>query len=353
MIASMCCRRWVACAALLSAALAAPEVVARAPSSEVTITDRARAHFQAGVNYLQDPDGARYEEAYREFKAAYAEAPSWKILGNLGIAAMKLERDGEAIEAFEKYLQEGGEQLDAAERAQFERDLQTLRASLVTLTVESLPPGAVLVDERTTAQAQRIVNQYGPLTQAITMGIRPGQHRLTARLAGYQDATWDLDARPGTAVTHRFELQPVAPAPAAAPVAAPPATPGPSTEAAMVDVGKSPRPVPLGVYVGAAATGALALGAGVVGVMALGKHSDYDEAIEQGDRAAAEDAKDSGETLNLVTDVLWGAAAVSAGVTAVLYFTRPSQPPQSGVASLELRPAVAPGAAALSIRGSF
>ena len=70
-------------------------------AQDVPISDEARAHFTTGVNLLQDPDGARYEEAYREFKEAYAESPSWKILGNLGICAMKLERDSEAISAFD------------------------------------------------------------------------------------------------------------------------------------------------------------------------------------------------------------------------------------------------------------
>src|SRR5262245_18752054 len=83
-----------------------------ARADEVQISDKARDHFRAGVNFLQDPDGARYEEAYREFKTAYADSPSWKILGNLGLAAMKLERDGEAIEAYQKYLSEGGTQVD-------------------------------------------------------------------------------------------------------------------------------------------------------------------------------------------------------------------------------------------------
>src|SRR3954467_10251265 len=92
--------------------------------ADVPISDDARAHFTAGVSFLQDPDGARYEEAYREFKTAYAASPSWKILGNLGIAACKLERDGEAIDAFTKSLAEGGSQIDGEERAQFERDLQ-------------------------------------------------------------------------------------------------------------------------------------------------------------------------------------------------------------------------------------
>jgi len=43
-----------------------------AGAADAPITDEARTHFSAGVNLLRDPDGARYEEAYREFKAAYA-----------------------------------------------------------------------------------------------------------------------------------------------------------------------------------------------------------------------------------------------------------------------------------------
>src|SRR5688500_2081025 len=100
------------------------------------ITEEARQHFAAGVNLLQDPEGARYEEAYREFTAAYRASPSWKILGNLGIAAMKLERDGEAISAFEKYLSGGASALAPEEREQFQRDLNTLKAGVVRITLE-------------------------------------------------------------------------------------------------------------------------------------------------------------------------------------------------------------------------
>ena len=60
---------------------------------------------------LQDPKAPRYEDAYREFKAAYAASPSYKILGNLGLCAMKIERDAEAIDAYEKYLKEAGPEL--------------------------------------------------------------------------------------------------------------------------------------------------------------------------------------------------------------------------------------------------
>src|SRR5258706_13658285 len=108
------------------AGLAPPRV---AHADDVQITPEARARFGAGVNLLKDPEGPRYEEAYREFKAAYAASPSYKILGNLGLCAMKLERDEEAIAAYDRYLKEGKD-LDPAEMAQVRADLQTLKAGV-------------------------------------------------------------------------------------------------------------------------------------------------------------------------------------------------------------------------------
>src|SRR5579859_5544266 len=101
-------------------------VAGHAVAADAPITDEARTHFAAGVNLLRDPDGARYEEAYREFKAAYAASPSYKILGNLGLCAMKLERDGEAIDAYSNYLARASD-LDPSEAKQVTTDLQTLR----------------------------------------------------------------------------------------------------------------------------------------------------------------------------------------------------------------------------------
>src|SRR3954464_13556123 len=100
-------------ASLTGGALAEP--VARAEGEAVS--DKARAHFDAGVSLLLDPDGARYEDAYREFQVAYAASKSPRILGNLGFCAMKLERDSEAIDAYTRYLDEAPE-VDAVEREQ-------------------------------------------------------------------------------------------------------------------------------------------------------------------------------------------------------------------------------------------
>lgn len=336
--------------AVLVLAVAAP-----ATAGDVPITDAARKHFSAGVNFMQDPDGARYEEAYREFKAAYAESPSWKILGNLGICAMKLERDGEAIDAYTKYLKEGGKQLSDAERAQFSRDLSTLQASVVTAKLESQPAGASYVDERIPVRGEPIVNRYTSKGAPLQLGLRPGHHRITAHLDGYKDEKWVFDAQPSGSVSHVFKLEKPS---AATPQPGGPA--GPQTTGPTAGGGAQgtshlstmTRPVPTGVFIGLAATGALAVGAGVTGALALKKKSDFNVANDGSDPAAASDLRSSGKTMNLVTDVLVGGAVVAAGVTAVLYLNRPEVPAQKDTA-LRVNPALGPRGGGVSVSGRF
>jgi hypothetical protein len=304
--------------------------VARA---EGEISEEARQHFRAGVSFLQDPDGARYEEAYREFKAAYAASPSWKILGNLGLSAMKLERDGDAVDAFEKYLAQGGDQIDATERAQVERDLQTLRVGLVTLTLQTVPVGATFVDQRVPNRGEAIMNKYDATQGPLVVRVRSGLHRITARLAGYEDSVWEVDAAAGSSASHSFELKKLAPAQA----------PHSSTTTGE-------RPTPTSVYVGLAATGVLTAGAVVTGVLALGKKGEFDDANEARS-ADASDLRDETQTMNLVTDVLIGGAVVGAAVTSYLYFTRPVVTPQD--TALRFSPVAGPTGAGMTMWGRF
>jgi hypothetical protein len=315
-----------------------------AQAQEVAITDEARQHFSAGVSFMQDPDGARYEEAYREFRLAYELSPSWKILGNLGIAALRLERDGEAIEAFRKYLAEGGSAVDGAERAQFERDLATLESSVVRLSLTTTPAGAQIIDTRMPPTGSPITTRYMADGGSVSIGVRAGHHRIVARLAGYEDAVWEVDLEPRQQLSHAFELhQPQAAAPQT-PVVEAKVLPEPSDRS---------RPVPTSVYVGLAATGALAIGGAVVGVLAKGKHSDFEALNEdlksQDDVKEAEDLKSSGETLNLVADALFGGAVVAGGVTAILYFTRP----KAAESAFRVEPLIGSRASGLLVQGTF
>ena len=241
-------------------------------AADVVISDEARAHFLAGVNLLQDPDGARYEEAYREFKEAYAKSPSWKIVGNLGISAMKLERDSEAIAAFKQYLAEGGKHIDATERAQFQRDLSTLESGVAQLVLQTDPPGATIEDERHPASGQAIQNSYtadGPLQ----IGVRPGRHRFTAKLAGRIDSVWEVELSPRQQASHTFTLaEPVA----AAPVAPAPAAPPPASSVALdTDAAKGKNGMRTGAYV---AFGVGVVGLGVGTILGLNAKSKYRQA---------------------------------------------------------------------------
>jgi hypothetical protein len=324
-------------------------------AQDVTISDEARTHFTTGVSLLQDPDGARYEEAYREFKEAYAQSPSWKILGNLGICAMKLERDSEAIDAFEKYLAAGGKRIEKDERAQFQRDLATLQAGVVPVTLTSEPPGAVVEDERVAATGPVVRNTY-TLDKPVQIGVRSGRHRFTARVSGRVDQVWEVELSPKLPVSHSFSLPEVPPAP----TTAAPATP----VAARVDTQSEAPPSGFGLR-GAAY---VALSVGVVGVAAgtifgLKARSAYQDAnaitdqncpasgsCELGatlfDRRAqlAKDA-DSAKTMSIVGFAL-GGLGLAGGVTLYVLGGKKEQP-----AAAAIQPYV--GVGCVGVLGSF
>lgn len=233
----------------------APGATATAPAAAgSTISPEAKEHFAAGVALLQDPDGEKVEEAYREFKTAYDLSGSPKILGNMGLCAMKLERDGEAIDAYARYLREVPD-IDPDERAQIVRDLQTLTVGVARVTVQVNKPGVRIVDVRIPVRGERVTNVYGPVDGKMTLGLRPGHHVLTAHLAGHDDANWEIEAYAGGREEASLLLRETVVAQPIAPVAERPA----ANVAPWIVMG----------------AGAAMLAAGTVtGIVALGKTSD-------------------------------------------------------------------------------
>jgi hypothetical protein len=304
-----------------------------AMAQEVTLSPEAKEKARAGSALLKDPDGARYEEAYFAFKAAYALSPSPDLLGNIGLCAQKLERDGEAIEAYSTYLAKGSGILPE-ERKQVETDIATLKATLATVTLEFVPATVTVLDERTPSIGNPVRNRYEVAGGKLVLGARSGSHKLTVSAPGHKPQTIELQLTSGQSVTKKVELVPEAAAVAPVPVVAATTTPTPTpadpqptpstsepagaaTPPTTDSEAEPERPVPVSVWVGLGLTGALGVGAGVVGGLALSAKSSWDDA----GRPEADVA--SGETLNLTTDILIGGAAAAAVVTAVLYFTRP------------------------------
>lgn len=331
---------WILAAVLVSQAL---PVSSLAHAAEVAISEEARQHFKAGVNLLNDPDGARYEEAYREFKAAYAASPSWKILGNLGLCAMKLERDGEAIDAYEKYLADGGKDVDPAEQSQIKTDLTTLKTGAAKLELKVSPADAIVTDTRVPVKGDKVMNLYPATAGVVSIRVRPGHHVLMVKADGFDTQTIEIDLPAGGAISKDITLK--------KPEIAPPP---PTTKTTA-------RPITTGVVIGGIATGALLLGGGVVGVMALGKNGDYKTKNDGSDPAAAEKLRSDGKTLNTVADILLAGGVVAAGVTIFLFVSRPTVqvnkdsgglPAKTGF-TVGVTPIVTTHGAAFSLSGAF
>lgn len=247
---------------LMAAGSATAQAAPKGSAQAVQITEKARELFRTGVTLLQDPDGARYEEAYQQFKAAYAESPSWKILGNLGVTAMKLERDGEAIKAFQGYLEQGSKELSRAERAQFQSDLDTLSATAATVTILGLPAGTRVTDVRSPNKGSDIKNYYEvPQGEPLVLSVRPGAHRFTAQWEDQQPQTHELETSSRVAHEVKFEAvqpEPVQPEPVVAPTPAPTRSP---LSVSTRDDGFFQSPLPAYISLG---VGAVGVGLGVV-----------------------------------------------------------------------------------------
>jgi hypothetical protein len=305
----------------LCAALLCPRAIA-APTAAPTAAQVAegKSAFAAGVNLMRDPDAPRYEEALLQFQKAYALLGTWKVLGNLGICQLNLERDGEAIESFERYLAGGGASIDAEERAQVERDLATLRAQVVRVKVRLPVAAGRVVDERVNARGAKVRNEYAVEHGAATLGLHPGHHTIAAHVAGQPEMTWETDLTPGGTAEHLFA--PPASAGAPAPIATPVVAPAREAPPA----GPTSRPLPGSVLVVGGATLAVGVGAAVTGLMALSDRAKYQSAngTPGHDADELQSLHDTAASKATVSTILGAAALVGAGATAYLWLTRPT-----------------------------
>jgi hypothetical protein len=301
-------------------AQAAPPAASGAPAAgegrDVPVSDEAKKRFKAGVDFLKDPDGARYEEAYREFKAAYQISPSWKILGNLGLCSLKLERNSEAVEAYERYLREGGADIDPGERAQIEKDVNLVKTSSaeVTLSAQGGRGDVSVLDQRTKSNGAMAINIYPlPAGKPLKLLMQAGRHVIVAKAGGHEEK-WETDLMAQKPVEHAFKLAAPAPGGSAA---------QPSASATGAPSAPPPSGSPLRTvgYVGAGVGGAMLLAGVVTGLLGKSKLSDLDAACPNKRCGSDQKSKaDSIETLQTLTNVflIGGGVLAAAGVTLIV-----------------------------------
>jgi hypothetical protein len=234
------------------------------PAHAQQITAEAKLHFKNGVELIEG-DSPNYQDAYYQFKLAFDKSQSWKVLGNLGLCAMKLERDGEAREYYTKYLVGGGKSIPADERAAIERELLVIEGNSARVTLTSSEPNIQVVDTRSGTSAAPQSYAFSGTELALT--LRAGNHTLTATSSSGKQLVWETVLTPGASAGHTFDFDaPLEQPTTTQPVVTQPPPPLPPPTTTRSSGGTSPL-----MTVGLVATGvggAALVGGLVTGVLA-------------------------------------------------------------------------------------
>ena len=147
--------------------------------------DEAAAAFEVGMRLFQNRNWAG---ALAAFQRAYDAAPHYAVLFNIGYCLKELQRYPEALDALQRYLNEGGTQIRTERRIEAEATIAELQMFISTVTIRVNVDGATIEidgDERGTS----------PIAEPILLGA--GRHIFSARLSGYREAREALDIAGG------------------------------------------------------------------------------------------------------------------------------------------------------------
>lgn len=296
--------------------VAAP-AAADQPEPQASEANRLAAQ-DAHRHALELFDRGQHAEALAEFKRAYALAPSFRILYNIGLSDVALGDSLSALDAFASYLREGGDRIPASRRTQVEAEIARLSKLLASLNIEVEEPAAEVTVDGTLLGP-------GPISQQLRLSS--GRHTVGVRSADGTVKTQSVTLTAGGEQSLRFQ------APSATATASPLA-PGVSPPAETTSGRHREFP-----WIAWGVTGALGASAAVTGVLALNAHADERDAkTRQGITLdALQAAHDKVQNFALATDILLVGTALSAGVSVYLTF-RPTHSAEASQTSLLLSP---------------
>jgi hypothetical protein len=339
-------------------------------SAQTAPEAEARAHFDRGVVLA---NGRAFAEAVAEFNRAYELSHSYTVLYNLGQAYIGMGHPIYALDALSRFLDEGGQQVPAATRAQVEATMGQQRRRIATIEIRVSLPGATIWLDGVEIGKSPLPTPYrvvaGPHEIAAALpGHSPWSQRLT--LAGQEQKTVEIGLeplRPAPVMATTTVAQ--APASAATPTAPVSASPLPATAtvptapvAPDATAAATSTPTPLrapskvpAYIVGGVGIGSLIVGA-VFGFRAISKENDSDSACPS-DRCSQRgvDLHNQAKTSALVSDLTIGAGLVSVAVASYLFIrsSRTTDETPRASSAIRLEPQLAPGFAGLSLGGSL
>ena len=253
-----------------------------APAAE---TDEGRSRFSRGVALFREGD---FRSALVEFRRSYEISRNYKVLYNIGQTEYELQDYAAALRSFQRYLDLGTTEIEAARRTQVESDIKGLASRVARVEIKSRTTDAeVLVDD--------VVVGKTPLAEPLVVSI--GRRKVVLQKNGLTSTARFVDLAGGDRTSVQIDL----------------------AEAAK----EEPAPSRTGMWVSLAITGGLVAGTAIVGGLALAAHGDAQKQLDTfgAKKADIDAARGRTQTLALVADVLGGAAIAMAGVTIVLGVT--------------------------------
>jgi hypothetical protein len=254
-------------------------------------SEQARDLFNEAVVHF---DAGRFDDAVTAFRGAYDLQPSWKLLYNIGQCEAALKHYGLAIDAFERYLSEGGDEVQIGRRDEVLEELERLRKMV----------GAVLFDGPDGVTVT--VDGYARGTTPIPAGVLVSAgvpHRFEVEREGELVFDRTLKVRGGMTVTIRVPDDD-------------------SGERAEV-VSDGGEPVvepddegglsPVAFWIGVGATAVLG---GVTIGMSVAAESKYDDAVADPSNQELRDQGKLMQGVGITCLALTGAAAITTGVLA-------------------------------------
>lgn len=167
--------------------------------------DESAARLKKGIALYGNE---KYGPALEELRAAYRLSPSWELLFHIALCQRRLQRYEDALQSFEKYLADGGDQVPASKRAAVNNELTELRALTGKKPPALEPPKAplkvVLAIESTPGKAKVSIDGKPAGQTPLLMEIEVGKHLVTAEAPGH--LFWQKEVDLGAEEKHALQV---------------------------------------------------------------------------------------------------------------------------------------------------
>jgi hypothetical protein len=317
--------------------------------------DEAQDLYQKGVQQFKKDE---YDSASRSFKAAYKLKPTWKLYYNIGQCEAAAKRYGTALESFEAFLAEGGDDISPDRREEVLAEMQRLRQMVGSLTVVAPDDALVFIDGIERGKAPIIGKLLETAGRQHEIWFVKDDRKSEVKLFKINveeslEIRFDALAAPTVDSSQPLESTGSAPPPTE------PAADNPPSKPVVNPAG--PTAVRPPAFVGwiTVGIGAAAVAAGsVMGGLTLGSKKDIDSSNNCVDQSCTSDQSTKIAQMKqqgLAADILLfsGGAATVVGIVLLAVHVKRSKNDMTESPKVSLSPALCPDFTGMSLEGRF